>query len=944
MAIDNQFGKGIGLAAGFDLGAQKPLDSRVAVNTIEERDAHVTENRAFEGMIVFVDATKKNYQLVNGEWVELFLDEQNRLAALETQLNGGEGAEGNGVLAELQDAIDDVDARLNQGGDIEGRIAQNESDIDRIDGAIGQASVTANPEEGIAGVQATGLHKKIEDTAAEIRREIQAATGSANDAVAGEEARATGEEARIEGKVDQEVLDREAADEALGKRIDNANQALADQLDPDKDGSLQKQLNAEIARAQQAESDIQKALDAEEERAGLAEQGLQAAIDAINNADNGILAQAEAKDQARADAQKLVDDAQDERIKALEDANAEGGAVKEAIDQVQANLDAFEQAQETKNGELDAEDQRLDQAIKDEASAARAAEQKLEQDLAAEVSRADAAEKANAKAIEDEVARADAEEKRIVGLVEAEVERAEGQEAAIRGEMATEAARVNQKIADDIATESAARVAEEQRIEQALEDAIAQEVIDRNAAIKVETDRAVAKEGELLAAINKEIEDREAAVSGEAQAREAADNALDERVQAIEESIGDGGNLEARVAANEDAIEVINGTGEGSIKKAVADLVNGAPEALDTLDELAAALRDNKDVLTAIETTFDGKLATLQADVDQNEADCDAAIKAEKERAEEQEAAIRGEFAAADAQLKTDLQAEIDADVKVEKERAEGQEAAIRQELADAIDQEVEDRNAAILVEKQRAEGQEAAIRQELADEKAALQAEIDADVKVVADELAKQKDAAQEGTLANQIKDENERAVAKENEIAGNLAQEVEDRQDADDALDERLQAVEASLGMGEGNEGTEGIASRVENLEEAIGKAKEGEEPATGLHLLIDNKIAEVNRDVQDAVSGLNDSIAAEEERATAKENELDKAIEDEETRAKGEEARIEGLVTAEASRAAAAEKANADAIDALELALGAHLTAVSCGDDTAYTDLPNLTPPQA
>ena len=794
MAIDNQFGKGIGLAAGFDLGAQKPLDSRVAVNTIEERDAHVTENRAFEGMIVFVNATKKNYQLVNGEWVELFLDEQNRLAALETQLNGGEGAEGNGVLAELQDAIDDVDARLNQGGDIESRIAQNEADIDRIDGTIGQASVTANPEEGIEGVQATGLHKKIEDTAAEIRREIQAATGSANNAVAGEEARAKGEEARIEGLVDQEVLDREAADEALGERIDAANQALADQLNPDKDGSLQKQLNAEIARATQAESDIQKALDAEEERAGLAEQGLQAAIDAINNADNGILAQAKALDKTDRDAQALVDQEQDRRLGLLEAANEEGGAVKEAIDKVAQDLADFEAEQATKEKAQDDEDARLDQAIKDEASAARAAEQKLEQDLAAEVSRADAAEKANAEAIEDEVARADAEEKRIVGLVEAEVERAEGQEAAIRGEMATEAARVNQKIADDIATESAARVAEEQRIEQALEDAIAQEVIDRNAAIKVETDRAVAEEGKLQAAIEKEVDDREAAVLAEENARKAADEALDGRLAAVEASIGDGGNLEARVAANEDAIEVINGTGEGSIKKAVADLVDGAPEALDTLNELAAALRDNAGVLDAVEQAFDNKLATLQADVDQNEADCDAAIKAEKERAEGEEAAIRGEFAAADAQLKTDLQAEIDADVKVEKERAEGQEAAIRQELADAIDQEVEDRNAAILVEQQRAEGQEAAIRQELANEKAALQAEIDADVKVVADELAKQKDAAQEGTLANQIKDENERAVAKENEIAEDLADENERAVAAEEALGARIDAIFAA------------------------------------------------------------------------------------------------------------------------------------------------------
>ena len=67
MSIDNQFGKGIGVAAGFDLGAQKPLDARVAVNTIAERDAHVENNRAYEGMLVYVVETKMTYQLVQSE-------------------------------------------------------------------------------------------------------------------------------------------------------------------------------------------------------------------------------------------------------------------------------------------------------------------------------------------------------------------------------------------------------------------------------------------------------------------------------------------------------------------------------------------------------------------------------------------------------------------------------------------------------------------------------------------------------------------------------------------------------------------------------------------------------------------------------------------------------------------------------------------------------------
>ena len=78
MAIE--FGKGIALAGGFDLGAKAPLDSRLTVATIEERDAHVTGNRAYEGMLVYVEADKITYQYVadadgNLTWKEFGFNE-----------------------------------------------------------------------------------------------------------------------------------------------------------------------------------------------------------------------------------------------------------------------------------------------------------------------------------------------------------------------------------------------------------------------------------------------------------------------------------------------------------------------------------------------------------------------------------------------------------------------------------------------------------------------------------------------------------------------------------------------------------------------------------------------------------------------------------------------------------------------------------------------------
>ena len=56
------YGKSIPITSGFDLGAKSPLDTRSIVKTIEERNAHVIGNRAYEGMKVYVLAEKKEYR------------------------------------------------------------------------------------------------------------------------------------------------------------------------------------------------------------------------------------------------------------------------------------------------------------------------------------------------------------------------------------------------------------------------------------------------------------------------------------------------------------------------------------------------------------------------------------------------------------------------------------------------------------------------------------------------------------------------------------------------------------------------------------------------------------------------------------------------------------------------------------------------------------------
>ena len=63
------FNKGISVVTGFSLGAKAPLDVRYAVATTEDRDAHVTNGRAYPGMLVYVEADGIIYKYTGTAWV-----------------------------------------------------------------------------------------------------------------------------------------------------------------------------------------------------------------------------------------------------------------------------------------------------------------------------------------------------------------------------------------------------------------------------------------------------------------------------------------------------------------------------------------------------------------------------------------------------------------------------------------------------------------------------------------------------------------------------------------------------------------------------------------------------------------------------------------------------------------------------------------------------------
>lgn len=63
--------KGIAVAGGFKLQAEAPIDARYVVDTIAERDELVTIKAAYDGLDVFVKATKKKYQWNGESWSEV---------------------------------------------------------------------------------------------------------------------------------------------------------------------------------------------------------------------------------------------------------------------------------------------------------------------------------------------------------------------------------------------------------------------------------------------------------------------------------------------------------------------------------------------------------------------------------------------------------------------------------------------------------------------------------------------------------------------------------------------------------------------------------------------------------------------------------------------------------------------------------------------------------
>ena len=169
--MSDLFDKGIKLSSGFSLGAKSPLDTREVVEDISERDALITSNIAYEGMIVYVKTEKKHYKLVDlttPKWEELGSGSGGDLSdyqkidedTLTTNDKTIPGAI-NELDAEIGNTThyekDDTNTGLIVVAD--GTLTDNTTEIEEKD-VLGIATVG----EYVKLVNATGINKILEDT------------------------------------------------------------------------------------------------------------------------------------------------------------------------------------------------------------------------------------------------------------------------------------------------------------------------------------------------------------------------------------------------------------------------------------------------------------------------------------------------------------------------------------------------------------------------------------------------------------------------------------------------------------------------------------------------------------------------------------------------------------------------------------------------------------
>lgn len=593
-------------------------------------------------------------------------------------------------------------ARENADNDLDARLKEVEEIIgDGSSGSLGDIVQQVNTNKNnIATLKGTG-EGSVAKAVADAKKEIVDAQKEINDDIKG----------RME-TVEAFVGAQPAKDQAQDAKI----QALEAKFTGD--NSVEKQIAAAQAAAEakaaeldKTDRDAQTLVDAEQDRRlGVLEakfEGDQSVEAQIAAAEARAKKHAEDKDAADRTAQATKDKAQDDRLADLE--AFEEAHTHEKIEQdiaantaklaglekatVKAEIQAAQSAAEAKAAELDATlKSDLQQEIDDDVKV-------VADELAKQKDAAQAGTLANQIKVEKE--RMDA------FLKDANVQQGAVDTLKELQEYINTHGQAAQKMVDDIAanktaieTEVTRATKKEGEIEQALTNAIAKEVTDRNAAIKVVSDaladeKNAAKDGSLAKQIADEVT---RAKTEEANIRAdfaAEDKKLADQIKAVEEIIGvDSGDGEvgafAQVQADIAALKGTVGDAEEGLVKDVADLQAADVELQNNIDLKVeqSAYNTKVQALEKADTDLGTRIAAFEAGGAQDVAAKETRLAAAEKDIDDLQAFVEGHE---HTSLQQAIQANANA-ITAETKKDGARDVAIKA----AVDKEVEARNAAI--------------------------------------------------------------------------------------------------------------------------------------------------------------------------------------------------------------------------------------------------------
>lgn len=347
------FGKGITVASGFDLGAKAPLDSRSIVHTIEERDAHVTGNRAYEGMLVYVVADKTTYQYTGTEWkVFGFNTEDFQLNVIDNlesddatkALSARQGKILKGLIDVIEGRVDGVESDLENvytkeevdaiKDALDTVIAELENRVDAAEGQLADVEGLISDAVAEALVQAQAKAEELVEAA---KQELVAEIGSVKSEL--ENGIDTAKQ-ELQGAIDSAKAELESKDSELAAAIENVRTSLEA-----KDVELTGKIEANAQEIAQINIDLatkadQSALDAEIARATGAEVALGGRIDDLEADVQVSIAEgvAEAKAHAEAKATEALNSAKVYADEKVADINASIEGIESSIEVIEGDI------------------------------------------------------------------------------------------------------------------------------------------------------------------------------------------------------------------------------------------------------------------------------------------------------------------------------------------------------------------------------------------------------------------------------------------------------------------------------------------------------------------------------------------------------------------------------------------------------------------------------